>query len=268
LLVALIAVVVGGGVATAAQTGVLAVARHDDHPLSAREVAARVLRETSSRAACRLADPSRAATTELVALDPSVRRLFPGPEDPKAMTRALAMNHGGPVVAGSARRFVLPDGGTVLVWVSMGGGVATLADPAACGQARLAQLARDEPDPGSRRRQKAAAVLATYRDTRPELQTLWIMHHRVGANSTGGGGIPLGDGRTLPSGVLVSGGGDYAGIAAPKVTHLTLDGRGVHRTIVADDGVFAFTLHPGTGPVTLRQRAADGRVVARQVLRG
>ena len=269
LLVALVAVVVGGGVATAAQTGVLPVVGHDDHPLSAREVAARVVAETRDQAACRRMDPDKAAaTTELVAPDPSVRRLLAGPGDAAAMRKALALNHGGPIVAGSARRVVFPSGSTVVLWVAMGDGLTTLADPAACGQARLAQLARDKPDPGSRLRQKAAAILATSRDTRPGLQTLWVMAHRVGANSTGGTGIPLGDGRPVPVGVVASGSGEYTGLAAPSATRVTLDGRDLHRSVPVRGGVFVITLHAGTGPVTLRQRAADGRVLARQLLRG
>jgi hypothetical protein len=47
-----------------------------------------------------------------------------------------------------------------------------------------------------------------------------------------------------------------------------LPGRGAHPTVAVEDGVFAFTLRSGTGPATLRQREADGRVVAHQVLRG
>jgi hypothetical protein len=191
----------------------------------------------------------------------------PGPGTPAAMRRALAMNAGGPVLVDSARRIVLPSGDTVLMWVSLGDGDGALADPPACGQARLARLARDKPDRSSRLRQKAAALLATSRDTRPGLQTLWVMTHRVGANSTGGTGIPL-DGRPLPVGVIAEGGGEYTGFATPSATRVTLDGRDLHRAVTVRGGVFVVTLPGGTGPVTLRQRAADGRVLARQVLRG
>jgi hypothetical protein len=262
LLVMLVALVVGGGVATAAQTGVLSIKQ--DHPLSAREVARNVMLETQDAQACRKIAEGRGATTELAALSATVGPLLTSPPDAAAERAVLRYNHGGPVVVNSARRIAFGDRAEVLLWVAVGNGFGSLADPAACGAARLAQLAHELPDPGSRLRQKAAAVLRGYRDTIPELQTLWILRRHSGRAS--GAGIPL-DGRSLPVGVVTGGGGDYTGIAVPGAIRVTLDGRRLHRSYAVKDRVFALTLPAHTGPVKLRQRAADGRVVATQTLR-
>lgn len=266
LLVSIGAVVIGGGVATAA-TGVLPVVHHDDHPLNAREVAHRAMREASDAPACRARPESDGLKTSPIAPAPAARRLLIGPPSAAAQRWALRVNHGGPIVAGSARGVDFAGRGSVALWLADGNGSGTLIDPAACGRARLEQLARDRPDPQSRLRQKAAAVLATYRDTRPGLQTLWVLYHRSGARSTGGAGIPL-DGRPLPVGVVGYSSGTYVGIAVPGAVRVTLDGRTLHRAVAVRGGVFLVVLpRRGTGPVRLRQRAADGRVLAAQTLR-
>jgi hypothetical protein len=267
LLVALIAVVVGGGVATAAQTGVLPVARHGDRPVSARQLAFRAVQEAQKVGACRPVEPGKAATTELAPIDGAVRSLFSTPPDAVAMRIALAINHGGPVVAGSARRVVLPGPKVMVLWVSVGAGPGAPADPAACGQARLAQVARDRPDPNSRLRRKAEAILRGYRDTIPGLQTLEVVLRRGRPGGGSGTGIPL-DGRAMPIGIVGGSGDDSTGLAAPGATRVTVDGRALHRRFAVRDGVFVVTLPHGTGPVRLRQRAADGRVLARETLRG
>jgi hypothetical protein len=267
LLVALVALVVGGGVATAAQTGVLAGRSHADHPLSAREVASRAMREAQALPACRRIPEGRGATVELATISPVARPLLGAAPDAVAEAEVLRYNNGGPVVAGTARRIVFGDGSVVLLWVAIGNGFGTPADPVACGRARLAQLAKDLPDPGSRLRQKAAVVLMSYRDTLPNLQTLWVFrrHGRAGAGS--GAGIPL-DGRALPIGVVAVSRGEYTGLAAPGAVRVTADGRDLHRTFEVRDRVFVVRLPAHTGPVKLRQRAADGRVLRAQTVRG
>jgi hypothetical protein len=260
------AVVVGGGVATAA-TGVLPVARHDDHPLSARQVALRVVQETRGDPACRAWPQGAGATTAHVAPAAAARRLFPRPATPGALRRALRLNHGGPVVADHARRIGLPDGSAVVLWLSVGDGGRALADPAACGRARQARLARDLPDATSRLRRKASALLSSSSDTRPAAQTLWIVRHEAGAASWGGGGVPL-DGRPLPVGVVAGRRGAFLGLAAPGAAAVDLEGRALRRRVPVADGVFVVALPRGTGPVRLRQRARDGRVLASETLRG
>jgi hypothetical protein len=68
--------------------------------------------------------------------------------------------------------------------------------------------------------------------------------------------------------VLFHGSGDYVGLTAPGVVRVTADGARVHRVATIRGRLFALELPRHTGPVTLRQRAADGRVVARQRIRG
>jgi hypothetical protein len=267
LLVVLAALVVGGGVATAAQTGVLRLA-HDDHPMSAREVARAAVTEARGLPACRPLDDGAGARTQAIAPSPVAAPLLVAPSDPSTTAAVLRFNHGGPVVEGSARRIVFPDGAVVLLWVAVGGGAGSFADPAACAEARLAALARDRPDPGSRLRQKAEVILRGSRDTLPGLQTLWVMRRRGGPGGGSGTGIPL-DGRALPVGVVAGGSdGRYLGLAAAGAVRVSVDGRDLHRSFAVAGHVFAVSLPDGTGPVRLRQRAADGRVVAAQTLRG
>jgi hypothetical protein len=267
LLVVLAALVVGGGVATAAQTGVL-VAKHDDDgaPRSAAQVAVQVVRETSADHACRPLGDGEGAKTQAIAAAPPAAPLLATAADPAATRAVLRYNHGGPVVVDSARHIAFPDGAVVLLWVAVGNGAWTLADPAGCAAARVARLAHDLPDPGSRLRQKAETLLHGYRDTIPGLQTLWIMRRRGPEGGGGGTGIPL-DVRSLPVGVVAYGGGRYTGIAAPEAVRVTVDGRGVHRSFAVKARIFALTVPRHTGPLKVRQRAADGRVVAAETLR-
>ncbi|WCB92998.1 hypothetical protein DSM104299_01699 [Baekduia alba] len=268
LLVALAALVVGGGVAGAAQVGVLpGVHGASDHPLSAREVAHDAMMEVRDSPACRTIARDRGATTQATEVSAAATALLAGPPDASAQAQALRLNHGGPVIAGSPRRVAFPDKSYALVWVAVGNGTGSFVDPVACGQARIAQLRADKPDPSSRLRQKAEAVLRAYRDVLPGLQTLWIMFHRHGASSTGGTGIPL-DGRVLEPGIVLFGSGEYVGFAAPGAVRVTADGRALHRVTAVRSRLFALRLPRGTGPVTLRQRAADGRVIRTETVRG
>ncbi|HEY6760181.1 MAG TPA: hypothetical protein VI318_11860 [Baekduia sp.] len=262
------ALVVGGGVAGAAQVGVIpGVHAPADHPLSAREVAHNAMVETRQSRACRPLPNDLGATTTTAQISSAAATLVTGPADPRAERQALSYNNGGPVVGGSARRVDFPDGSYALTWVAVGLGPGSLVDPAACGQARIEQLHRDLPDPGSRLRQKAEAVLRGYRDVIPGVQMLWVMYHHVGARGAGGSGVPL-DGRTtLRPGILSGGSGGYVGYAAASVVRVTADGRDVHRSVVVRRRLFALKLPRGTGPVVLRQRAADGRVLATETIR-
>jgi hypothetical protein len=96
---------------------------------------------------------------------------------------------------------------------------------------------------------------------------LYIMFHQVGARSSGGTGIPL-DGRRLAPGVVFSGsGGEYVGYAAVGATHVTAGWDAGRRSAQVVRRLFRLRLPRGTGPVVVRQRAADGRVVASQTIR-
>lgn len=261
-------VVIGGGVATAA-TGVLPVVSHDDGGGTVHELASRALRETAHEPACRAIDPNAAIRAVRVEPARAALPLLAGTAPDAAAQRALlAQRYSGPVVDGSVRRVALPGGKRVLVFLSLGAGPLSLADPGACLSARLAWVAAHA---SGTRRERATAIVRGYRDTIPGLQYLNIMTLRAGPGLAGGGtGIPL-DGRPLPTGVVSSGSdGVYTGIAVPGARLVTADGRhGLHRAVAVRSRLFVLALpRKGTGPVRLRQRGGDGRVLAGQTLRG
>lgn len=257
------ALVIGAAaLAAAAQVGVLH-GTHHSRAISARQAAWNAVGESARTDACRRMT-ARTVSTEVAA---AAVPLLSGPSDPEAQAFALRDVRAAPFVAGSARRIVLSGKAIIYLWVEVGDGSGAFADPAACRAARVEQLHRDLPDPGSRLRQKAEAVLAGYRDTVPGLQTLWIMTKFDGVNAMGGTGMPL-DGGPVADGIVTSGSMGYAGIAAPGVTSVTADGHhGFHRTLRVVRRFYAFRLPRGTGPIVLRERAADGRVVATRALR-
>jgi hypothetical protein len=260
-------VVVGGGVATAAQLGVVSVAHHDGARLSARQVASQAVVATQDERACRRMDPSSGSKIAAVALDRRLRDLLAG-GTPAAEGAARGIQPGAVIVAGSAHVVPLGRGRSVVLFATVGQGPMSLADPAACGAARLAWLTRDRPDPGSPLRQKAEAVLRTFRDTIPGLQMLEVMLRRSDRGA-GGTGIPLAPGDPVPVGIVSgSSDGTYLGLSRAGAVRVTADAPGLHRSFAVHRRVYVVTLpRHGTGPVRLRQRAADGRVVHVQTIR-
>jgi len=266
-LLALIAVVaVGGGVATAAQLTGGTTPRHDKD--DAHRAARRAIAEAADDPACVRPEPSGphavtpAGTVPYGTLNPSLRGLFPPlAPDAEADAEAAKQRIHGPVIAGTPRLIHAADGLKVLLYVTRGDRGDAPRDPAACAAARSAHLARDRPDPTDPVRVAAQRELDTALDTLPGLELVWI------SAGGGGAGIPVGHGHPLPAGLVASGGERYLGLAAPGARTVTLRGARVHRTIPVKARVFAFKLGRGTGAVTLRQRAADGRVLAHEVLR-
>jgi hypothetical protein len=262
-------VVIGGGVATAA-TGVLPVVGHDDGGGgTATGLASRALRETAHEPACAPTDVSTPFPAVRVEPARAALPLLTGTAPDAAAQRALLARHyTGAIVDGSVRRVALPGGRRVLVFLAVGAGGLSLSDPGACLSARLAWLAAHA---SGERRARAAVVVRGFRDTIPGLQYLNIMNLRDGPGLAGGGtGIPL-DGRPLPTGVVAGGSdGVYTGIAVPGARLVTVDGRhGLRRAFAVRGRLFVVALpRKGTGPVRLRQRGADGRVLAGQTLRG
>jgi hypothetical protein len=255
-------VVLGGGAATAA-TGVLPLSGGDRHA-TARELAADATRATADQPACALPDARRAAPVVGVPVDPAARPLLMGSRDPEAERLAARRGFAGAIVAGSARVVALPGGHRVLLFAGIrsGGGP---ADAGACVSARLAWLAAHAPRD---RRAAAEAIVRGSRDTSEDLQWLNLVLLRGQGGDYAGTATPL-DGRPLPTGVLMFGSGDYTGIAVPGARAVTVDGRALHRRFAVRSRVFVVTVpRTGTGRLTLRQRAADGRVLAGQVLRG
>lgn len=262
--------VVGGGVATAA-TGVLPVSRHDggDRAGTVRQLAYRAVARTAQEPACAATDPN--APVRAVRVEPAraALPLLAGAAPDAAAQRALLARHyTGAVVDGSVRRVALVGGRRVLVFLSAGTGGPMLRDPGACLSARLAWLAAHA---SGDRRARAAAIVRGLRDTIPGLQYLNLINLRDAHGTAGGGtGIPL-DGRPLPTGVVMGGSdGIYTGIAVPGARLVTADGRhGLHRAVAVRSRIFVVALpRTGTGPVRLRQRGADGRVLAGETLRG
>jgi hypothetical protein len=258
------AAVIGGGAATAA-TGVLPVIGHGGDRATARELAARAVRETTDQPVCRLDAGRGAAGTVRVPADQVAAPLLRGPADPAAQRLAAGLHSGRAIVAGGARRVPLPDGRALVAFLGIGLGPGAPADPEACLSARLAWLAANA---SGTRRAAAEAIVRGFRDTIKDMQWLNVFL-TSGEQARGAGtGIPL-DGRRLPTGVIFYGGGDYVGIAVPGARRVTVDGHALHRRFAVSGRFFLVTVPAaGTGPLRLRQRAADGRVLAGQTLRG
>jgi hypothetical protein len=258
------ALVIGAAALAAAQVGVLpGTGHHASNTITYRQAAYNATQEAARTPACR---PLKARTVTVEA-SAAAAPLLTGPADAKARAMALKDLHTGPYVAGSARRVVLPHGITIMYWLSVGQGWTAYADPTGCAAERVAQLHRDYPDPGSRLRQKAEAFLHTYTDVLPGAQTLWFMEQVPGSNAVGGSGVPL-TGATIPGGLVAAGSNGYVGLTRPGVTRVTADGHHrYHRTLRVVRRFWALRPPRGTGPIVLRERAADGRVVARRTLR-
>jgi hypothetical protein len=264
LLVVVAALVVGGGVATAAQLGV--VARHDDPPLSARQVAYQAVRATEDLAACRRRADAAGPTIAHVPLNPELRAFLPQRAGSGAMGVAGRLHHGNPLIDGAARTVPLGDGERIVLFATVGGGSRDILDPVACRSARLAWLARDRPDPTSRLRSKAEAVLRAARDTIPGVQSLDLMRETPRGGQ--GSGMPIVPGEPVPVGIVSgSSSGVYLGLSVPGAVRVTADANGLHRSCTVHDRVFVVRLPRHTGPVRVRQRSVDGRVLHAQTIR-
>jgi hypothetical protein len=194
--------------------------------------------------------------------------MLAGRLDPTAERFATQDVHAAPYIEGSARSFGVQGKATIMLWLTMGSGSASYADPAACGAERLAQLHRDYPDPDSRLRQKAEAFLATWTDVVPGLETLWVMLKVPGHNAITGGSFAV-DAKTLAGGAVPwSSSGGYTGFALPATVRVTADGRGYHRSVRPVRRFYLLRPARGTGPIVIRERAADGHVLTTHTVRG
>ncbi|HMJ36543.1 MAG TPA: hypothetical protein VK501_21745 [Baekduia sp.] len=264
LLVVVAALVVGGGVATAAQLGV--VAGHDDAPLSGRQVAYQAMRATAALPTCRMRPEGAGPTFADVPLNPDLGSFLPDRAGPGAMRAARRYSHGNPVIDGAARTVPLGHGERVVLFAKVGGGSLAIVDPVACRTARLAWVARARPDPTSRLRIEAEAVLRAARDTIPGVQSLDLVLETPRGGQ--GSGMPVAPGEPVPVGVVSgSSSGVYLGLSVPGAARVTADAGGLHRSFAVHDRVFVLRLPRHTGPVRVRQRAADGRVVHAETLR-
>jgi hypothetical protein len=249
--------------------------------------------QTSEKTARQLHNAARSATLKLPscrppmllsraalidgATPPEVLAVLPqlasGSRVPGALAAALLPHLGAaPIIRQSLASAEFPGNLRVVAAVVQGIGFASTADPAACLTARErfveAQPARDAARVG------AITQLRADDDIRPGAQSLWLWRLNTNptrrGNSTSGVGGVIHSGRPIRTGVLGSGSGGYFGLANPKTRTIDITAlrtRKRLRTIKITDGLFAFRLPTGTGPVQLRQRDSTGHVIAKQRLR-
>ncbi len=257
----------GGG------AGATALVGPDGVEKAARRLEVRALRETARDPSCRYADALRRGVlvegfvpSEVSRVLPALRR--PGRRTPAGADEVAARVGGFRILRASllVGRF---DGGLRLAaGVTEGAGLGRFVDPAACLAARQAVVRRVRPDAEDAVRVAALERQRRADDVRPGARTFWVWQY--GDRGSGGSGITIRAGRPIPTGLLGSGSGGYVGIARSEATAIDVRSRRTGRRlarVAPQDGLFAFRLPRGTGPLSLRQLAADGRVVARQRLR-
>jgi hypothetical protein len=255
LAVAVAALVVGAGVATASQL----VPKGDEQP-AAKAAAAGAIRETAHLPACRTVNGDGLAPVIDRPVQAQLHALFPaGPTRPEDLVMARTLSRGAAVIAGTPRLVSLPDAGEVLLYLSTGPGPFTLSDPSACAAARQQQLARDRPDPKDSVRQQAEAILGRSTDTEPAVQSLNVQ--LLAAHHSAGTAVPIARDAKAPVGLALSSEGTYVGVAAPGAAQVVVDANTFHRTVPIRQGLFAISLPKDVGRVAARHLAADGHVL-------
>ncbi|HEX4345156.1 MAG TPA: hypothetical protein VHZ31_06295 [Solirubrobacteraceae bacterium] len=273
LLVLVLGLAVGGGVAGAA-TQLLRQPGDGDR---ARRLVRLAFAETNTRRACQSAP---AAFVDAAPAPEVTATLAPG-EPAGSALRTLLRRYtwvSGEILSRTVRLARFPDGEQVLVFVSQGAGFFTQLDPDACDRARRSRLARLHPEHDAVR-EIATRMLAQRLIRAPSEQMLWFgvvfaAHNRVGVFH----GEPIKPGHALDT--RLSGAREsrdatvYAAIAVRGATLVRIASsrtparHPIKRSVAVRDGLVAFTLGPGTGPVEVRELAADGRVLAVQRVRG
>jgi hypothetical protein len=273
LLVVVLALAVGGGVA-GATTQLLRQPGDGDR---ARQLVRRAVAETSTRRACQGAP----ATFVDSAPAPEVAATLAPGEPASPALRALARRNSlapGAILSRTIRSVAFPGGEQVLVYVSQGVGAFTQRDPDACDDARRSRLLKLHPEHDAVR--EIAERMLAQRLVRPAAeQIFWLgvvrsAHGRVGLFH----GYAVKPGHTLDTYVSPAresrGETVYAGVAVRGATSVRIASRHasarrpVKRSLAVREGLVAFTLGLGTGPVEVREIAANGRVLAIQTVRG
>jgi hypothetical protein len=290
LLIALLALVF-----VAAATAATIVTQAGESPADA--MFARVIAATGRTAACRMSG-SRKSTLSDEAPDPRILATLPAlgssPTQPPgpAIVALAESNSGGSVLARTIRVLRLPGGISLIIYVAHGQGPFTLVEPRRCGEARLAELARLQPNRRDPVRARVAVMIDNAPETNPGVQSITIDRREVIAGRPlpgGGGSFPvLATDVKLPTGVLFEGSGCeyvgprhtsrcspdfYSGIAGPDAHYLTLQPAGrtptgahvvaVTRRVAVVEGFFAFTLPRDAVREVLVARANYGRALAR-----
>jgi hypothetical protein len=210
------------------------------------------------------------------------------PSAPPAATLRLAEDNGGVILVHTIRGVQLQHGIRLLMFVSTGDGPVEAFNPGGCVTARLAALNAIRPQPTAAVRARATRLIKTLLATEPGVESLTLEIRSDGppAYSYGGGtSIPIPPGGTVPSGVVDEAGPNcvhsdtrhnrctpplFIGIASPGAALVRVsparrsEPRPLNRVVPVVDGVFAYTLPLGAGPVTITQETASGKTLAVQ----
>jgi hypothetical protein len=273
LIVAVAPLALIGGVATAATQ-----LKHASHSGgSAEKLAFRAVKDTRHVPACHLATGRRspivdeAPPPEVVAALPELATAPPNPV-PTATLAYVRQRSGGAVLRRTLRLVAVGGGRRLLVFVAHGMGPFSLVDPAGCLRARQARLAVLAPDASDPARQAAERRLSRMPDTMPTLQSLNVSIVPPGqTRPSAGTGMPVRPGHAVRTGVVLSLGRIYVGLAKPAAASITIRAirhGGLQRRVAVHHGLFAFSLPAHTGAVVYAQHAADGRVLSSARLRG
>jgi hypothetical protein len=243
-----------------------------------RKIARQAVRDTARLSGCVAAHGSArpilqdakplSAITDLL---PVLATPAPSADQRRALALLPPNATAGAVLRRTLRTVALPQGLALLVYVQVGG-PGSVADPAGCGRARRRRAAQLDEGRPPEVQAWARRRLAQLRDTVPGLQTLWVLvgnADRPGA--TFGAGSPVIPGQTLRPGLRASGsaGGGrstYIGIAGPRAARVVIRPRRPTKLHIAAGvdvvhGFYGVVLPKGTGPVELRELAADGTML-------
>ncbi len=262
LAIAVLALAVGGGVAGAATQLLSGPGARE----RARSLVQTAVVQSSRNAAC------QEAPVSFVDDEPpaAVRAVFGLRTTPlSTLEEALVRRQARGVVLSRSVRLVSARGGRrVLAYVSGSGGAFAVADRSACDRARRARLLELHPGDDAVRRLARRRLADEQRVLAPRGQLLFVTlfdrHSSAGASA----GVSNGD-RAVPTGVLFSStSAGYAGISVPRAKTVRVSTTDPHsrrplrRTYPVRERLFAFTLPRYSGPVEVRQLAADGRTLA------
>jgi hypothetical protein len=267
LAIAVLSLAVGGGVAGAA-TQLLGEPGTRER---ARSLVQQAVTQSSVRASCQAAVVTFVDTEPVAAL----RALFgSSPARVAPQVRALVRREARGEVLSRTIRLVPAGGGRrLLAYVSASRDPFTVADRAGCHRAQRSRLLALHPADDAVRRLARRLLADEQRQRLPHGQMLYLS--LLGERGTAGAAAGISDGgRGVPTGVILGSTSlGYAGISVARATTVRVSTKNPHsrrwlrRTYPVRERFFAFTLPRRTGPVEVRQLAADGRTLAVQTLR-
>jgi hypothetical protein len=243
-----------------------------------RKIALQAVRDTARLAGCVTAKRSARPALQDAKPLPAITQLLPELATPSPSTdqrRALALlppsATAGPMLRRTLRTVALPQGLRLLVYVQLGG-PETVRDPVGCRRARRQRAAQLYQGGPLDVQTWALRRLAQLHDTVPGLQTLWVsVQSAARPGRMFGSGTPVIPGQTLHPGLRASGTagngrGIYVGIAGKRATQVLIHPRrrtnvDVPAGVDVVSGFYGVVLPKGTGPVELREVAADGTVL-------